>query len=101
MRHAAHHELVRRVAEAVEILEDQAELPHQFRTLELRQRRVELRHEQWIGRRQGLDELGVDGEVIARGVTGAACTSIAVERLLEKEVGASRDDLVHVHAPSG
>jgi len=60
MRHAAEH---RRLIEAVDVFEDQAELAHQTRILELR---VELCHEQRIIIRQN-DEFGLIVKLLIAG----------------------------------
>ncbi len=97
VRHAAHHEASRRIGEAVKVLQDQAELPHQQRTLKLFQRRVELGHEQRIvGWKRG-NERGVNHQVVARGMAGSAGAAIPPERPLEEELRALRDELAHVH----
>ena len=59
--------------------------PHQGRAFELRQRRVELRHEQRIVGRPRGDEGRIDREVVVRRVTGSAGPAVSVERLLEEQ----------------
>ena len=65
---------------------DQAEPAHQLGILELREVRVELRHEQRVVIRQGRDERGIDGEVVGRRVTAGAGTAVAVEGLLHEQL---------------
>jgi hypothetical protein len=97
VRHAAHDEFGCRSAEAVEILQDQPERPHQLRTFQLRQRRIELGDEQRIVVRQRGDEVRVNHEVVARGMTCSAGAAVPVERLLEEELRSLRDELVQFH----
>src|SRR5206468_6030403 len=86
MRDAAHGEPVRDIAEAVGILEDQAELAHQPRVLEvLLEGRGELGDEERVVLRQRGDEHRVDREVVLFAVAAAARPAVAVEGLGEEE----------------
>jgi hypothetical protein len=86
VRNPAHRELVLQVVEAVHVLDDQPELAHQDRVLEvLREVRVRLRHEEGIIRRKGGDELRIDREVVGRAVARAAGPAVPVECLLEEQ----------------
>src|SRR4030095_8311570 len=87
VRDPPHHKLVLQVVESVYVFEDQTELPHQERILEvLREGRHELCHEQRVVGRQGRDEGRIYREVVCRGMTGSARAAIAVEGLLEEEL---------------
>src|SRR2546428_411332 len=95
VRHTAHREFGRKVIEAVDVLEDQADLSHEFRLLEvLRKSRRELGHEEWIIGRQRRDELRIDGEVVLGGVTRPARPPLPLSRLAEEEVGAPHHQAV-------
>ena len=90
VRHAARD---RRLVKSVDVLADTREIA-EIGALELRERGIELRHEQGIVRAlraQGVDEWSIDGEVVGGGVAAAAGAAIAVERLAEEEVGAGAD----------
>ncbi len=94
MRDPPHDELVLEVVEPVKVFENQPELPHQRRVLEVfLQGWVELGHEEGIVLRERRDEGRVDGEVILRRMAGAAGTPVAGERLVEEEVSSLRDEL--------
>ena len=102
MRDAPHDELVPQVAEPIQVLEDQPELPHQRRILEvLLQGRIEFGDEERIVLREPGDERRIDGEVVFLRMAGAARAPVASECLFEEEPGASRDLPVHVHASPG
>ena len=88
---AAEHEPSRWV-ESVCVDEDQSELSQQVRILERRQRRIGLGHEERIARRQSGNELRIDGEVVGLDVTGPAGPSVALERLVQKELAALGDN---------
>ena len=88
----AEHEPSLRV-ESVCVDEDQPEPAHQIWILERRQRGIGLGHEERIARRQGGNELRIDGEVVALDVTRPAGPSVAIERLVQKELAALGDHL--------
>src|SRR6266850_67641 len=94
VRDPPHDELVLEVVEPVKVFENQSELPHQRRVLEvLLQGWGELGDEEGIVLRERRDEGRVDGEVILRRMAGAAGTPVAGERLVEEEVSSLRDEL--------
>ena len=74
-----------RLVEAVQVLEDQPELPEQSRVLEPGEGRIELRHEQRVIGRQGRDEGRIQGEVVLGRVAGPAGPSVATEGLVEED----------------
>ena len=89
MRNAAHDELVSQIIESVQVLQNQAELPHQPRVLEVPlQVRVELGDEEGIVAGECGDEGRVDGEVIFWRMAAPACPPVPLERLLEEDLPA-------------
>ena len=96
MRHAAHHELRRRALNPSRFsrIKPNCRISAGVRAA---QGRVELRHEQRIVGGQRGDEGRIDREVVARGMTGPAGAAVSLERLLEKELRALRDELVELH----
>ena len=96
VRDSAHHEIGRKVGKPVQVLQDQAELPHQGRVLEiLRQRWLGLGHKNRVVLRQGRDELGIDRQVFILTMAGAASSAVAVESLVEEAVSSSGDQVIN------
>src|SRR5204863_8665732 len=94
VRDSPHDELVHQVCESIQIFENEPELPHQRRILEvLLQGREEFADEEGIVLRQRGDEGRVDGEVVLRRMAGAAGTPVTPERLVEEQVAPLRDEL--------
>jgi len=95
VRHPAQGEDVLEIGEPVEILDDQPELAHQPRILEiLRQIRITLGDEQRIVVRQRGDECRIDGEVVLLAVTGTTGPAVTVESLVEEKLAAAIDELL-------
>ena len=87
VRHAAHDELVLQVVETVQILEDQAELAHQLRVLEvLPELGVGFGHEQRVVRRQRGDKGRVEREIIFRRMACPAGPAVATEGFVEEDL---------------
>jgi hypothetical protein len=94
VRHPAHHEPVRQVVEAVEVLQDQPEAPHERRILEaLGEGGLGLGDEERVVGRERGDEARVDREVVLGAMAGAAGAAVAGEGLLEEDLLAARDEL--------
>src|SRR5712691_664983 len=94
VRDPPHDELVLEIVEAIQVLEDEPELPHQRRVLEvLLQVRVELGDEQGIVLRERGDECRIEGEVVLLRMAGATRAPVAGERLVEEEVSSLADEL--------
>jgi hypothetical protein len=95
VRHAAQDEPALQVVEAVEVLEDEAELAHHLRLLEvLPERRHELRDEEGVVRGEGGDERRIDREVVVLGMARPAGPAVARERLAEEELAAPLHELL-------
>jgi hypothetical protein len=87
VRDPAQGEATDEVVEAVEVLEDQAELAHEPRVLEvLPEVRVELGDKERVVLRQRGNERGVDREVSFLPVAAPAGAAVAVEGLIEEYV---------------
>jgi hypothetical protein len=92
--HAAQDEALLEVVEAVEVLEDQAELSQQTRVLEAhRQLGDELRHEERVVVGERRDEGRVEREAVLGRVTGAAGAAVPIEGLAEEDRFSSRHEL--------
>ena len=92
--HAPHDKFLGQVIEPVQVLQDEPELAHQPRVLEvLLQVRIELGDEEGIVGRQGGDEGGIDGEVVLRRMAGPAGPAVPAEFLVEEDVLPSGDEL--------
>src|SRR5687768_7973637 len=94
VRNAAHNEPVLEVAEPVQVLQYQPELPHKHRILETwrpsgtrtrRKVRVEFGNKERVVRRQRRDELRTYGEILVLAVAGAASPAVSVELFKEKK----------------
>jgi hypothetical protein len=89
--HPAQDELVRRIIEAVDVLEDEPALAQELGVLQLGQRGVRLRHEQRVGLGARGNEGRIDGEVVVGRMAGPAGAPVATEGLVEEEERAATD----------
>src|SRR5918999_3773214 len=95
MRHATHDEVAGQIIETVRVLENQAQLAHQHRVLEVVSKsRHKLGNENRIVWRKIVYEFRIDGEVAVLAMTGTASSSITVECFVEKTHPAAPDRLL-------
>ena len=83
---ATQDELVLQVVKAIQILENEAELSHQLRLLEvLPQVRIELGHKERVVVRERRNECGAQAKVVLGAMAGATGAAVPVERLPKED----------------
>ncbi len=95
MRDASHDKLVFQVGETVKVFQDQPELAHQSRILEILFKiRIEFSHEQRVVRRKRGDKRGIERQIILGRMTGAAGSAIALEGFVEEDLSPLGDKIL-------